>query len=71
MLAFAPFAAGMNWMINIAFVLLVSYTFYLIVERPSHLFARRIAHKLLRPSLGQTQNPLSETVPEQVADLTF
>ena len=71
LLAFAPFAAGMNWMINIAFVLLVSYTFYLIVERPSHLFARRIAHKLLRPSLGQTQNTLSETVPERVADLTF
>ena len=71
LLAFAPFAAGMNWMINIAFVLLVSYTFYLIVERPSHLFARRIAHKLLRPSLGQTQNTLSETVPEPVADLTF
>ncbi len=71
LLAFAPFAAGMNWMISIAFVLLVSYTFYLIVERPSHLFARRIAHKLLRPSLGQTQNPLSETVPERVADLTF
>jgi len=70
LLAFAPFAAGMNWMINIAFVLLVSYTFYLIVERPSHLFARRIAHKLLRPSLGETQNTLSETVPEQVADLT-
>jgi len=70
-LAFVPFAAGLNWAINIAFVLLVSYTFYLIVERPSHLFARRIAHKLLRPSLGQTQHPLAETVPERVADLTI
>jgi peptidoglycan/LPS O-acetylase OafA/YrhL len=70
-LAFVPFAAGMNWMINIAFVLLVSYTFYLIVERPSHLFARKIAHKLLRQSLAQTQHTLSETVPEPVADLTL
>jgi len=35
-----------SWMIRIAFVLLMSYVFYLLIERPAHLVARRAAASL-------------------------
>ena len=63
LLAFSPFAAGMNWIIKIAFVLLVSYTFYLTVEKPSHYLARRVARKLLRPVSALPQPGFSEAAP--------
>jgi len=63
LLAFSPFAAGMNWIIKIAFVLLVSYAFYLTVEKPSHYLARRIARKLLRPVSVLPQPGFSEAAP--------
>ena|ERR1051326_6554624 len=63
LLAFAPSTPGINWVIKIGFVLLVSYAFYLVVEKPSHFMARRIAKKLLRPVTPPAQTGLSEAAP--------
>lgn len=63
LLAFAPFTANLNWMVKIAFILLVSYAFYLTIEKPSHFMARRIARKLLRPVSAPAQTGFSEAAP--------
>ena len=66
LLAFSPFGAGLNWVMKISFVLLVSYTFYRVIEKPSHGLARKVAHKLLRPSPSPTPETFSESPIEQV-----
>lgn len=46
----ALYTLSLGWVLAIAFVLLASYTFYLLVERPSHWLARRVAMQL-RPKV--------------------
>ena len=45
-LAFPVFGVIVQWVVQLIFTLLLCYSFCLVVERPSHLLARRLAEKL-------------------------
>ncbi len=39
-----------DWALKVGFTLCFSYLFYLVVEKPSHWLARRVAHHIKRPA---------------------
>lgn len=53
MLGLPNFGFNLNWLIMTTFILLTSYAFYLLVERPGHLLARRAGILLKRGEVGK------------------
>lgn len=53
LLSVPTFNPVISWLLKIAFTLLVCCVFYWLVERPSHLVARRVAERLSRQSAPQ------------------
>jgi peptidoglycan/LPS O-acetylase OafA/YrhL len=47
---------NLNWVQRVAFILLIAYLFYLIVEKPGHWIARRLG-KLISKRKSQASNP--------------
>ncbi len=48
LLKLPTFSPLLQWVVQIAFALPICYVFYLLVERPSHSLARKVAEKLSR-----------------------
>ena len=47
-LAMPNFGFNLNWMFKMLFILLIAYTFYLVIEKPGHYIARNISRSLRR-----------------------
>jgi peptidoglycan/LPS O-acetylase OafA/YrhL len=44
-----PIPLLLNWALQLSAMLLVSYIFYVLIERPSHSAARRMGRWLVKP----------------------